>query len=1456
MDNFLEALLNPESMEFSETWSTLFFNVEGVCRLVSHSKDPAIGTRLLGAGAKWEGAGWTTGRASRAVYAATGVAMVDEHLKDYLESFLFALSLAYNIDIPKLQLKAQAATAALSFADRVQQQDEGQRGDQRLPQRLSQRSPGVENDVTQEKPETKDGKEELEPMPWESQKEDLPEDLLQVMQRHLQGSLQLEARSLLEQMPVWKLVKERSEVNNHRQDSMRQQDKILKGLQQKVLGLMRIYPLLHSAIGDEENVLLGQMFFGLLLQFEETILQERKRQSIPGSLQQDNVLFTPEDMKIEREKTQLNKLPGRYDFKGSSGVFQFQEKRFYFQIGSGPKGFRWKPKGWKGFSAFRGGQGGGSFKGSGRGFPQWRSKGYRPSCPGGAVETHRGQQAHWVSHSGPFNSDLKSRKGIWPFGTFSKIEKQSSLVGKVCQSSSIDIAPGRNCTPESPPIFVTKTPNTFPKRDHFGQRDLGGLLAKWCSKKSGEKGHKTLSPLVHFIKARSGRSFQAPVDLGLSRDKSICGDKEISFGKLTKHFPFFKKGRLGRKNRFKGCLLSHPPKPRSKTLPKDGSRGGVLGISSGMFWFKCDAPHFYASNEDSRKKVEISRYNRLHIFRRHTFIGVIKGNGSKATWTFDQGHLRSGVQGKLQKVGVGTHPSNPSLRIRLKSPRGKVANLPPKTQDGKERVGKIGNKGSIDMSKDGLNFRPSTKFSSGPSIFKGFYRHSLPICKHLYPQRLELPTKGSQQFERSTQRDQNSVGHMGRKTFFKDPPTRIALRFFNSSLGGIGSSKWTFCQRFLARGGNFTYKCKGTQSGHSYGEKLGKTQTNRPFVGGQSSNFLLSYQRWGEKKSYEQSTKTLFQLVPREGSDPSSEVGTLKRNVGRQIVKVGFRQRGLHPPPKYFQSNSKEIFEFYNLANRHVCLTGKQEVGRLRFPVAPLAIKKSGCTQLPPPRSRGPLCKPPMVGDCTVDSKTPPIPRGPMFDGSPLLGFRHMVAPINKNASPQIPLSSNCTGVGDVPKLPRDIHAASKMAPNLYVVLRKMLQSKEVQGEIIENFLEHSPSIKRYDSAFRILWVLLSQKGLDPPKSTLEQIASGLIELHNYSPSQAKNAYSAILMLPGFYHLRFLPLLLPYKKLWNANVEKYGAFWDCTPMLLSLIQIAPPDPSHPSFRLLDLTLPELRERLIICSRLLCLFRSNDLANLIRSASILQGNVPFIKIRRKGWKTHKWERLISIPQFPQISPWHLIRAYVHKTSKHGKPGGPLLLSLKKPYRPLSSGSIATITSNIMKRFDISPKVWGAHSTRGAGVSLYRRLGLSADEVCEIGKWKNVTSFAAHYQRLEAHHKAGEHIESLVHNASQWGSAEPKVSRTPRKTWFERGGRDSFGEAQSHCEPAAPSQVKTGIKRGAESPESSGSEIEKTPPENRKIHPLVPARDDARALREPGEQRQRRQIDSKKKQRPNS
>ena len=99
------------------------------------------------------------------------------------------------------------------------------------------------------------------------------------------------------------------------------------------------------------------------------------------------------------------------------------------------------------------------------------------------------------------------------------------------------------------------------------------------------------------------------------------------------------------------------------------------------------------------------------------------------------------------------------------------------------------------------------------------------------------------------------------------------------------------------------------------------------------------------------------------------------------------------------------------------------------------------------------------------------------------------------------------------------------MAPSLHFVLRKMLEAKQIQGETVTHFLELNSSVKRYDSAFRLLFAMLQQQGIDATKASLDEIAQCLIQLHKFSPAQARNAYSGVLLLPGFMHLRFHPLL-------------------------------------------------------------------------------------------------------------------------------------------------------------------------------------------------------------------------------------------------------------------------------------------------------------------------------------------
>ena len=90
--------------------------------------------------------------------------------------------------------------------------------------------------------------------------------------------------------------------------------------------------------------------------------------------------------------------------------------------------------------------------------------------------------------------------------------------------------------------------------------------------------------------------------------------------------------------------------------------------------------------------------------------------------------------------------------------------------------------------------------------------------------------------------------------------------------------------------------------------------------------------------------------------------------------------------------------------------------------------------------------------------------------------------------------------------------------------------------------------------------------------------------------------------------------------------------------------------------------------------------------------------------------------------------------------------------------------------------------GAHSTRGAGVGMYKSLGLPSEQVCEIGGWKDIQSFSSHYLRLGAARGAAASLQkNFVHRSSSQGSAEPDCSRTPGTK--DTGGREQEGGAQS-------------------------------------------------------------------------
>ena len=159
-------------------------------------------------------------------------------------------------------------------------------------------------------------------------------------------------------------------------------------------------------------------------------------------------------------------------------------------------------------------------------------------------------------------------------------------------------------------------------------------------------------------------------------------------------------------------------------------------------------------------------------------------------------------------------------------------------------------------------------------------------------------------------------------------------------------------------------------------------------------------------------------------------------------------------------------------------------------------------------------------------------------------------------------------------------------------------------------------------------------------------------------PSEARHAYSAMLLMPGYNTLRFHTLLTACRKRWNKHNVRYPYFWDPTKKVQTLLQ-APLDWGN---------MKRIRARLIMSLRLFHLFRSIDIARTFRSLSS-QDSRFYIVVQLKVAPQPTWEQVIELndatSELRSICPLTLLLHYVRMTA-HIPPGSKLIRSLNPPF----------------------------------------------------------------------------------------------------------------------------------------------------------------------------------------------
>ena len=71
-----------------------------------------------------------------------------------------------------------------------------------------------------------------------------------------------------------------------------------------------------------------------------------------------------------------------------------------------------------------------------------------------------------------------------------------------------------------------------------------------------------------------------------------------------------------------------------------------------------------------------------------------------------------------------------------------------------------------------------------------------------------------------------------------------------------------------------------------------------------------------------------------------------------------------------------------------------------------------------------------------------------------------------------------------------------------------------MQNADIKNYLGSLKSLPRYDKSFRKLYVILQDMGVNPPQAETDQVAHGILRMASYDLNEARNAYSAVLLIP------------------------------------------------------------------------------------------------------------------------------------------------------------------------------------------------------------------------------------------------------------------------------------------------------------------------------------------------------
>ena len=681
----LVASLTTEGPQFEESWAKFMFNMDEAQRLRAANQDEIL--LVLQAGSKFMGTGWTTGKASKALFQLSGVPLVKASVQPYRDTWLFALALILNVDLPAVELAQECADAAFAVAACL---------DGRPPTSTPHTGPHAT--------ESEEESEEDVKFQWDEQATDLPRELQVLWARAQAGEGKIDIRKLLEAHPRFSGLPSRSPENNLCPEYRKKTDNFLKAVSQQLLNVVRLlaYNWVHPVV-PEVQLQVWQYVGELYAKLQE----ERKDLAVPGrgkakSPDAGEVLFTEEDVKAQRMERNLSGISmtqARNVFCSKGGSYCPVGQSFRLSTESHARTpWRGRPQGPPGKGGFKGRswqgassswQGGTSFNWKG----SWKGKGGKakgvPSPGQGGRVSQGGSTGHdgINGQGGKPQCEPHSSGPIRSLTTLCQVEGSVSVVAKAR-------------TPIRPPAHLGGCGTQVQRARSVpigSEKTGGGSKTRLGSHERVHRGqsyprsthgrNQVLGSLVCHPKGGCQCQGEKPPHLGLPANQLRVKHTKVQVRPLERHLSKSRKRHVGHKGGSEKRLFSFGAFKGTQTIHMDEDRGKNLSNGRGMFWPKHTPLSLDGGHAGVLEKVAKRRPFGLHLFGRHLAFGKVKKSRSQANRKDVDRSTRKWHDGKLQKLSTRSLSKGGTFGVLPQStPRGSSS---PEfnAQDGEKIIG-------------------------------------------------------------------------------------------------------------------------------------------------------------------------------------------------------------------------------------------------------------------------------------------------------------------------------------------------------------------------------------------------------------------------------------------------------------------------------------------------------------------------------------------------------------------------------------------------------------------------------------------------------------------------------------------------------------------------------------------------------------------------------------------------